>query len=468
VGLHRAAFLLYNHPPLARAGVLVIGPSRTFLRYIAQVLPSLGEEAVIQATIADIAPCVRVKGEDRLDVGRVKGDARLAPVLSRALRLRRRPIEDDVVLRARFATCALTAQEVNGLADSIAEGGAPYKAGRAALRSRLLGLARRRLRESGHMEVTEPWLEGELSSSDAFRSLMDRLWPSVSPAALVRDLLSSADRLERANAGLLADADLDLVVRVDRRGPAPWTTDDLPLLDEAEFLVNGRKQAYGHIVVDEAQDLSPMQFRMVARRAPSGSLTILGDLAQATGAWNYHHWDEILAHLPTSAPVRREELTLGYRAPGQVLDLASKLLAVSAPMVAPTRSIRPGRHEPRIIRVEPDHLVARGLDEAVRLAGEECLVGLVAAPDHLAALANLVRGRTDVGILERDGITRPVTLVGASATKGLEFDAAVVVEPSAIAGTELRGLRMLYVAMTRPIRHLSIVHSEPLPDPLTG
>jgi DNA helicase IV len=318
------------------------------------------------------------------------------------------------------------------------------------------------------MEATEPWLEGELSSSDTFRSLMDRLWPSVSSAALVRDLLSSADRLQRANAGLLADADLDLLVRVDRRGPAPWTTDDLPLLDEAEFLVNGRKQAYGHIVVDEAQDLSPMQFRMVARRAPSGSLTILGDLAQATGAWNYQHWDEILTHLPTSAPVRREELTLGYRAPGQVLDLASKLLAVSAPMVTPTRSIRRGRHEPRIIRVEPDRLVARGLDEAVRLAGEEFLVGLVAAPDHLAALAELVRGRTDTGILERDGITRPVTLVGASATKGLEFDAAVVVEPSAIAGTELRGLRMLYVAMTRPIRHLSVVHSEPLPEPLTG
>jgi DNA helicase IV len=468
VGLHRAAYLLYNHPPLARAGVLVIGPSRTFLRYIAQVLPSLGEEAVIQTTIADIAPRVPVKGEDRLGVSRVKGDARLAQVLSRALRLRRRPVEDDVVLRARFAVCNLTAREVNELADSIADGGAPYKAGRTALRSRLLSLARRRLRESGRMEASEPWLERELSSSDAFGSLMDRLWPSVSSAALVRDLLSSADRLGRANAGLLTDADLSLLVRADSRGPAPWTPDDLPLLDEAEFLISGRKQAYGHIVVDEAQDLSPMQFRMVARRAPSGSLTILGDLAQATGAWNYHHWDEILAHLPSSAPVRRDELTLGYRAPGQVLDLASKLLAVSAPMVTPTRSIRRGRHEPRIIRVEPDHLLARSLDEAVRLAGEGFLVGLVVAPGHLGAMTDLARDRTDVGILERDGIARPVTLVGATATKGLEFDAVAVVEPSAIAGTELRGLRLLYVAMTRPIRHLSIVHSEPLPDALTG
>jgi DNA helicase IV len=318
------------------------------------------------------------------------------------------------------------------------------------------------------MEASEPWLEGELSSSDAFGSLMDQLWPSVSSAALVGDLLSSPDRLDRANAGLLADRHLHLLVRAGRRGRAAWTPDDLPLLDEAESLISGRKPAYGHIVVDEAQDLSPMQFRMVARRAPSGSLTVLGDLAQATGPWNYQHWDEILAHLPDSAPVRRDELTLGYRAPGQVLDLASRLLPVSAPTVTPTRSIRRGRHEPRIIRVEPDHLLDRGLDEAGRLAGDGSLVGLVVAAEHLGAMTGLARDRTDVGILERDGIARPVTLVGATATKGLEFDATVVVEPSAIAGTERRGLRLLYVAMTRPIRHLSIVHSEPLPDALAG
>jgi hypothetical protein len=340
---------------------------------------------------------------------------------------------------------------------------------------------------------------------------LNRMWPRLAPHELVHDLLGARPLLASAGRGILTDAEQAALFRGRSAGldAVAWTPADVALIDEARTLLGPRQprptraearerdvrrpdaqawpkglgaaatgpapqnpsdeiRSFGHIVVDEAQDLSPMQFRMVARRAPSGSLTILGDLAQATGAWNYHHWDEILAHLPSSAPVRRDELTLGYRAPGQVLDLASKLLAVSAPMVTPTRSIRRGRHEPRIIRVEPDHLLARSLDEAVRLAGEGFLVGLVVAPGHLGAMTDLARDRTDVGILERDGIARPVTLVGATATKGLEFDAVAVVEPSAIAGTELRGLRLLYVAMTRPIRHLSIVHSEPLPDALTG
>ena len=209
-----------------------------------------------------------------------------------------------------------------------------------------------------------------------------------------------------------------------------------------------------------------MQFRMVARRAPTGSLTVLGDLAQATGAWTYDSWDEILCHLPATTGVRQDELTLGYRAPGQVLDFASKLLPLAAPTVTPTRSIRLGREGPRITRVDPDRLFSESLREAGRLAGEELLVGLVVAPEHLAGMAAAAQGRGDVGLLDRDGITEPITLVAAPAVKGLEFDAVVVVEPAAIAGSDVRGLRLLYVAMTRPIRHLSIVHADPLPPTL--
>jgi DNA helicase IV len=250
------------------------------------------------------------------------------------------------------------------------------------------------------------------------------------------------------------------------RAKAAWTPDDLPLLDEAAFLINGRTASYGHIVVDEAQDLSPMQFRMIARRAPAGSLTVLGDLAQATGAWSYQGWDEILRHLPTVAPTRLDELTLGYRAPGQVLELASRLLAVAAPTVTPTQSIRRGEDGPRIQRVEPDQLVSASVTEALRLAGVGHLVGLVVAPEHLAAAVARAGDHDEVGTLEQDGITKPVTVVAAPDVKGLEFDAVVVVEPAAIAGAERRGLRLLYVAMTRPIRHLSIVHAQPLPEPL--
>ncbi len=169
-------------------------------------------------------------------------------------------------------------------------------------------------------------------------------------------------------------------------GAQGWTADDLPLLDEAESLINGRTRTYGHVVVDEAQDLTPMQFRMVARRAPTGSITVLGDLAQATGPWSYASWDEILAHLPTAAPARHDELTLGYRAPGQILELASKLLPVAAPTVQPTRSIRQGRREPRLIAVEAAQLLAESVREATGLAEEGLLVGLVVSAEHLGPM----------------------------------------------------------------------------------
>jgi DNA helicase IV len=282
--------------------------------------------------------------------------------------------------------------------------------------------------------------------------------------------LTSADRLERGAEGILTGPEWRSLLRTRgaRIGTQAWTVDDLPLLDEAEFLINGRTRTYGHVVVDEAQDLSPMQFRMVARRAPTGSLTILGDLAQATGPWSYGTWDEILRHLPTSAPTRHDELTLGYRAPGQILNLASKLLPVAAPNVRPTRSIREGRREPRVLRVTASDLLGESLAEATRLAGEGFLVGLVVAGGHLAAMTALAKGRTDVGLLDRDAMIKPVTVVDATAAKGLEFDAVVVVEPAAIAGDDARGLRLLYVAMTRPIQHLSLMHAEPLPALLAG
>ena len=466
VGLHRAAFLLYNHPALARDGVLVLGPSRAFLRYIAQVLPSLGEEAVVQSTVSDLAPRRAVRAQDALEVRRLKGDPRMAALLAAALQHRRRPALEDVVVRARSARCVLQAEELNDLSASITARPAPYKAGRLALRSRLIGLARQKLRAAGRLEADEPWFDRELPSSDSFKDLLDHLWPSVSPAALVSELFTSAERLELAARGVLSESEWRSLLRAKGKGTGAqgWAADDLPLLDEAEFLINGRTRTYGHVVVDEAQDLSPMQFRMVARRAPTGSLTVLGDLAQATGAWSYDSWDEIGAHLPTAAPTRHDELTLGYRAPGQILELASKLLSVAAPTVQPTRSIRQGRREPRLIAVEVAQLLAESVREATSLAEEGLLVGLVVSAEHLGPMTALVRKRGDVGLLERDGMTRAVTVVDAVAAKGLEFDAVVVVEPAAIAGSDARGLRLLYVAMTRPIQHLSMVHAAPLPS----
>ncbi len=470
VGLHRAAFLLYNHPELSRDGVLVLGPSRAFLRYIAQVLPSLGEEAVVQTTIGDIAPKAKVRAEEPMAVRRIKGDARMGELLRRALAGRRRPLEDDVSLRVRFARATLDRQRVNDLVASIVARPAPYKSGRLALRSRLVSEARAAFRSSGRLGADEAWFEGELTSSEEFGALVDTLWPSVSPNTLVRDLLSSREQLERYASGLFAPAEWPLLLR--SRGSTvsstAWSADDLALLDEAAFLAAGRTRSYGHIVVDEAQDLTPMQFRMIARRAPSGSVTVLGDLAQATGPWTYTDWDEVRSHLPDAAPQHHDELTLGYRAPGRVLEFASRLLPVAAPGVQPTSSIRAGRTDPTVRRVRENELAAAALEEAAALAAHHALVAVVVPEDLVPEATRLARRDTHVGVLERDAMTRPVTIVPAPAAKGLEFDAVVVVEPAAIAGDDQRGLRLLYVALTRPIQHLSVVHAQPLPASLLG
>jgi DNA helicase IV len=470
VGLHRAAFLLYNHPELSREGVLVLGPSRAFLRYIAQVLPALGEEAVVQTTIGDIAPKAKVRAEEPMAVRQIKGDPRMSELLRRALAGRRRPLENDVSLKVRFARATLERQRVNDLVASIVARPAPYKSGRLALRSRLVSEARGVFRSSGRLGADEAWFEGELTASAEFGALLDALWPSVSPMSLVRDLLSSRGQLERFATELFSTEEWGLLLR--NRGSTvsstAWSTDDLALLDEAAFLTGGRSRSYGHIVVDEAQDLTPMQFRMIARRAPAGSVTILGDLAQATGPWTYDDWDEVRSHLPDAAPHHHDELTLGYRAPGRVLDFASRLLPTAAPGIQPTSSIRLGRSDPTIRPVRESELAAVALEEALALAEDHALVAVVVPEDLVPEVTRAARRKTQVGLLERDAMTKPITIVPAPASKGLEFDAVVVVEPAAIAGDDRRGLRLLYVAMTRPIQHLSVVHAQPLPSPLVG
>ena len=469
VGLHRAAYLLYNHPALSREGVLVLGPSRAFLRYIAQVLPSLGEEAVVQTTVGDVAPKAKVRVHEPMEIRRLKGDLRMAELLRRALEGRRNPLEHDVSLRVRFARASLSAQRVNELVNSITSRPAPYKAGRLALRARLVSEARRAFRSSGRFGADEPWFERELTATDEFGSLLDLLWPTVSPAALVRDLLASSAQLELYSAGLLQPSEWPLLLRTKsaRVSGTTWSVDDLALLDEASFLTGGRTRRYGHIVVDEAQDLTPMQFRMIARRTPTGSVTVLGDLAQATGPWTYEDWSEVREILKSgTAKPEHAELTLGYRAPGRVLDLASRLLPTAAPGVAPTSSIRQGRTEPTIRTVSSDEVPGATLAEAYALMADHALIAVIAPDALVPELVRLARRHDEVGVLERDAMSRPVTIVPAPASKGLEFDAVVVAEPALIAGSDPRGLRLLYVAMTRPIQHLSIVHGLPLPAPL--
>jgi DNA helicase IV len=464
IGLHRAAFLLFNHRDLARAEVLIVGPSRTYLGYIAQVLPSLGEEAVVQVTLGDLVPQVRAGAVEPDEVARLKGDPRLAVVIARALEQRRGTSTGDLVVRVNHRRVTLAADQVDDIVASVVARAIPYRAGRAAMRARLTHA----LAHSG--DLIDP-LDPKLVGADpALRALLDARWPSVSPAALVGDLLTNADRLARAADGVLDAPEQARLLRpaARTRGAAGWTHADLALVDEARDLIEGHTSTYGHVVVDEAQDLSPMELRMIARRAPAGSVTILGDLAQATSPWGHASWDDLLAHLPAPDGGHLRELQLGYRAPGQVLDLAARLLPIAAPSITPTRSVREGRRAPRVIGAGDD-VFAAAAREVRALADEGLQIGCIAA---LADVADTERALTAAGVAygvaERDGLGKPVTVLSAPEAKGLEFDAVVVVEPAAIAGDSARGLRLLYVALTRPIQHLSIVHARPLPDALTG
>jgi DNA helicase IV len=265
-----------------------------------------------------------------------------------------------------------------------------------------------------------------------FAAALDRLWPSVTPAVLVRTAMG-----QRPSRG--------------------WSDADLALLDEAHALIHGTGRTYGHIVVDEAQDLSPMQLRMLGRRCPSGSMTILGDVAQGIGVWAIDHWEEAFAHVATPDGVRVEELHLGYRAPAQVLDLAARLLPEAAPHVRPTESVRRGRTEPVVIAAED--LTAAAVAEARRLLPDNGTIAVV-APSSL--VDELTEGLAASG-LPFGELGQPVSVHAAAGVKGLEFDAVIVVEPAAIVTDAPRGLRLLYVALTRPTRHLTIVHREPLP-----
>ena len=395
VGLHRAAFLLYNYPSLTRDGVLVLGPSRAFLRYIAQVLPSLGEEAVVQTTIADIAPKAKVRLEEPMEVRRLKGDIRMAELLHRALHGRRQPLQDDVTLRVRFARGTLERDTVNELVDSIASRPAPYKAGRLALRARLVSEARRVFRSSARLGADEPWFEKEL---DRVRGLL--LAPRHALAERVADHAGRAifSRAAANSSGLHAASSkprnglcCSALARRPCR-PRRGASTTLPLLDEAAFLTGGRSRSYGHIVVDEAQDLTPMQFRMIARRAPSGSVTILGDLAQATGPWTYSDWAEVRDLLPAGAPAasRRAHVGIPRSGTGARLRLEAPARSRRRASLRPPRSAPAGPIPPSPRWRRASWLPA-ALTEARALAKDHALVAVIAPEDLVDAMAELAR-----------------------------------------------------------------------------
>ncbi|MGW0334577.1 HelD family protein [Streptomyces sp. NPDC003011] len=478
VGLHRAAYLLYTHPQrIRRGGLLILGPSRTFLSYIAQVLPALGETGVRQSTLQEEIARHPVTGTDDVRTAVVKHDARMAQVLRRALYAR---VSADgtgsLAVTDGSYRWRVSDDELARILRDVRTEEPPYAVGRERVRNRIVRcLQLRAERRAGPRGAA--WVR-RISGSRAVGAYVDAVWPRVKPEEVVAELLTDGEALAAAADGLLdAGEQKALLWAKPPRSwkSARWSAADLVLLDEVAGLVE-HPEGYGHLVVDEAQDLSPMECRAIARRAPFGSLTVLGDLAQGTTPWAARSWDTVLRHLgkPDAAVV---PLTTGFRVPQAVLTLANRLLAKLEVDVPPARSLREDG-ELRIREAAAGGLLDAVVDAVREALGREGSIGVVAADADVAR----VRAALDAAGIPAAGpeeLGARLSVVPATLVKGLEYDHVVAVEPAAIVEgegegegqgegdgqgeAERRGLHRLYVVLTRAVSRLDVVHGRGLP-----
>jgi DNA helicase IV len=487
VALHRAAYLLYTFRfPLEDQGVLVIGPNRVFLRYIEQVLPSLGEAGVEQVVLSDLVPDVDwarpgIDPADSALAARVKGSIRMADVIDQAVTDRERPLRDDLVVPFRTGYLRLRAEESQRIVRS------------AQRRFRRHNAARRWVENEIWSAMASTWRESAVSVQDVreavrplpqMREALERMWPLLTPAELLHDLFGSKALLKLAASRHLPEHEYLALYRPrhDDVSRVRWTDHDVALLDEARHFLgtkparnasqNGQHdpdeiRTYGHIVVDEVQDLTPMQLRMVSRRSLNGSMTVVGDIAQATGALAPNDWEDVLRHLPDQKPSRVIGLSVGYRIPAQIMAMANQVMLAATPTLRAPTSVRQSDDPPQLVTT-----TATGIFDEVARAAEELVAAIpdgtiaVVAPDSMVdavsealETAGLAHGRAT-----RTGLEQGITVVPVSVVKGLELDGVVVVEPAAIVDEEQQGLRALYVALTRSTRRLTVVHARPLPD----
>ncbi len=549
VALHRAAYLLYTHRfPLERQGVLVVGPNPLFLRYIEQVLPSLGETGVTLTTASGLVSDVRVRGADTARVARLKGDPRMVKVIARAVRTRERGLRDDVSVPFGSTRLTLRAERTEEIVVAARRRPGTHNARRRYVEQQvvrdLVGqfTGRREaatdlLGAEGAEDVAE--LGRRMRRVPEVVTALDRMWPRLGPQELLHDLFGAPALLRAAGRDVLS-AEEALSLQRPRSASLEavrWTEGDVALIDEARQLLGPRNartprraerdraartdgsgpgggsgpwsadglfgsqaagptslavaadpdeiRSYGHIVVDEVQDLSPMQLRMLARRSISGSMTVVGDIAQATGPWAPRRWDDVTRHLAPSRPPHLVELTVSYRTPAEVVELAARVLAAAAPDIAPPTPVRASGFEPDIVRVRPDEL----LGEVAAIARREVAAvgrGRVAVLVPRGYMARVSQGLSARGLDPVDprdpaglGLAAPLVVLPADEANGLEFDSVIVVEPGLVAAEDLdgsedgnaaarrgvtaRGLRTLYVSLTRPTRRLNVVHAHELP-----
>ncbi|MEO5973914.1 MAG: ATP-binding domain-containing protein [Ilumatobacteraceae bacterium] len=483
VALHRAAYLLYTYRfPLEEQGVLVIGPNRVFLRYIERVLPSLGEAGVSQVVLADLVPGHRFGRREETAVERVKGDIRMVDVVAKAISDRERALRDDLVIPFGAGYLRLSAKESGRI---VREARRRYRRHNAAQRwveSEMVAAMAATRRDP---ETDLGQLRDSLREVEDFRIALTRIWPVLTPAELLHDLFSSRALIRIAATGVLEIEEYELLYRPrgENLADVHWGDGDIAILDAALGLLGPRPRRngkisesdeirlYGHIIIDEVQDLTPMQLRMATRRSLNGAMTVVGDLAQATGVFAPQSWSEIVKFLPDKREPQVFSLSVGYRIPEEIMALADRVMRAAAPTLHPPRSVRQGEFPPLIVRAASDDDLLNAVVISTRQILEAIGDGNVAVvcPDSMAdavsgalSIAQVSHGRANNTALDSRLTVVPVSLV-----KGLELDGVVVVEPSAIVDAQENGLRALYVALTRATQRLTVVHSQTLPQAMT-
>lgn len=527
VALHRAAYLLYQHRErLARSGVLIVGPNPLFLRYIEQVLPSLGETAAVLLTPDELVPGVQVNGEDPPDVAVLKGDARMADVLAAAVRDLQRVPPRPVALNVDGTTLRLSPQVVRRAVDRARRSGRPHNAAREQFVRQVLDHLAGQLATAMRVSLDADYrddLLADLRDARDVRREVNLCWMPTSPQRLLRRLFSDTARLASAASAVLSDAEQRALLR---DADAPWTVADVALLDAAAVLLGVDDSAnraadaldavesaervryaqgvlaggtggglvdaatlaerfaehdpdltvaeraaadpswtFGHVVVDEAQELSAMQWRAVLRRCPSRSLTVVGDPAQTASAAGVGHWGDVLDRVAPGR-WRLEELTVNYRTPAEVMAVADRVAAAGGAPVRPQVAARHGQHPvvaqvPQLTVAALAHVVVAELEAAG--AGRVAVVLPRHGHDEVrAGLFKHVMGRP--APTSRERLDEPLVILSVGDVKGLEFDSVVVVEPADVVEQSARGVGDLYVALTRPTQRLTVVHAHALPD----
>jgi DNA helicase IV len=462
VALHRVSWLLFNHrDQLGLGDVLVVGPSDTFSNYIRKVLPGLGDADVEQRSVKTLGPQSSDGREELLETARLKGSAAMADLLSSALRQRVRFPERDseLVIGQGQNALRLSRAQIEGRLEEY-RAATTYNAGRQAMRGWLVTEVEKYQIDRTPAGSTLASVEVDQPALDA---ALERIWPQLSPQQFLQDLLGSRDRLGDAAGDDFTAGDIRRLYRQSaaRLASETWTDSDVALLDEAEALIRGGIATFPHIVVDEAQDMSPMQLRSIRRRSRTGSYTIVGDIAQSTGPWSRESWNDVLESLALQCDSAMKELELGYRVPRQIFDFAAKLLPAAAPQVVPPTVVRQGPADPEILEVHHEDLISKAITSAQAHAGKGRFVGIVcAAADHQSLAASLHAQGVTFDDASTGRIGSSINLMTAEQSKGLEFDAVVVVEPSSIAGTGRIGLRHLYIALTRATKYLTVTYSQ--------